>query len=89
MTAADARLRVATLLEVTEQAATYVSGVAYAEALAGDCTTAHAAARVAHVRGIADGVRSALFAIDGANPEDALRHLINEHAVREQAEEKQ
>lgn len=76
------RVRLVELLEVAEEAVAYVTTRAYAEAMAGECTTEIAAARVAHAEGISGGVRAALFAIDGAAPLDALSHLINEHHLR-------
>lgn len=76
------RARVAELLDVTEEAVGYVSAVAYTEAAAGQCSPTNAAARIAHVQGISDGVRSALFALDGATPEEALAHIIREHRLR-------
>lgn len=78
------RLRLVELLEVAEEAVAYVTAGAYAEAMAGDCTTEIAAARVAHIEGIAGGVRAALFAVDGAAPLEALSHLITEHHLRTQ-----
>lgn len=76
------RLRLVELLEVAEEAVAYVTERAYAEAMAGDCTTEIAAARVAHAEGVAGGVRAALFAVDGAAPLDALSQLISEHHLR-------
>lgn len=84
----DARLRVTALLEVTEEATQYVTNMTYAEVLAGVCSESHAAARVAHIQGILEGVRSALFALDGAEPETALSHLIVENWLRGKTEGK-
>jgi hypothetical protein len=76
------RVRLVELLELAEESVTFLTALAYADVMAGTCTPAVGAGRVAHVEGLAAGVRAALFAVDGAAPAEALGQVITEHKLR-------